>query len=70
MQDIKNDFVKSEKQIEQLLEDNLCKKLQVLTDECDNLVKKYLPQIMDMIASQFVSGDRQAAVQLYVNYLV
>ncbi|KAK2154404.1 hypothetical protein LSH36_269g05058 [Paralvinella palmiformis] len=28
MQDIKNDFVKSEKQIEQLLEDNLCKKLQ------------------------------------------
>ena len=55
MQDIKNDFMKSEKQIEQLIKENLCKKLEVLADECNKMVDDYIPQIMDMIASQFVS---------------
>jgi len=55
MGDIKNMVTgkETEQQIEQLLEQNLCARLGALQDECKTLVEAYVPEIMNLLSSQF-----------------
>jgi hypothetical protein len=58
MNDIKNQVTSAatEKEIEQMLEKNLCAMMGPLAEECKSLVEAYVPELMELLTGEFVSG--------------